>query len=903
MAEDRNNEISELLDKLREKTVAEAVPEKQKKSSKNQNMTDEDVKNLLRRYFDDIEPAEGEAASAEKNDEPINLYGLDTSDFVTADEAEPEPDTIEEDTNEPEVEIELDKPLVEVTAAQEEPADEPFEDNEPLTAEDIEEITEGDVTAEAFAFDEPELIEELPAEEEIAEEELDEDILDGEDELLELDELISIESEEIPEELYDTDSFIDEEPERPEEECVAEDDIIYDYVHREPENLTIDELYDEPDDEPELDEHSSADEPVIGEDQVETGEPEFDPEDAPIPTLDDDEPYEPEPVSDINYDNVKDVDIDVMVALGFGDKIKEKFGDERIMRTARNIKKNTEIVESERAFGYIGEEYTSESQNEDVRASFERDRRRLIARLCVTGIMSLLLLIYENLQIFGITLGGIFDMNKYPAAYIMISLQLLVLCAVPSWKNLYDGVLGAINQKLTARTLLAAALATMALYDIVMAIISPQGVILFGFPISLGLVFSVLSEYLDYMRERRAFDIISKSGEKYILTDTGITPDGRVILSAEKTRFVSGYFERTGKVEPSTSVMLFSVVPLVAVGVVLCVVSAAMGQGVSAALGIFAGSISFGVPLTQIVALALSEFGIASALRADGSANIGNSVEDEYSDAGVVAMDDELAFPKGTATVTAIKIFESNDIYRTLYNINALYSVAGGPLCHVFAESAASLGAPDSVRLGEYGTDFISADIDGVTVAAGSREAFAIRGIALPKAAEPYDGNAFIYVAADGKVCASIAAKYELGTEFLKVYSSLLHDGISVRIRSLDPAVNEALTEKLGTKEPLSVSKEPLHKATLESADAGIVSGSVFGLIKPLILRRRARSTAKIFTYIRYVETAACTLFCAALMLSSMTVGLSALAGLCQLVCFGIVTVAFLMMRKNNLKH
>ncbi len=895
MAEERNNEISELLDKLREKTVAEAVPER-KKSSKKQNMTDDDVKTLLRKYFDDIEPPTGgEPASEEKTSEPINLFDLDTSDFVT-EEDEPEP--IEETAEEAEFKDETAEESVEDEPAEDEIEVEPVDedaDNEPLTAEDIEQLDDGEPP---FDLDEPwdelepeieqaledELVEATVDEaidasedepertEEEPEEEVEEEILV--DELAELDELDD--SDDMGE-LYETDDFVDEEPEPSQD---AEDDIIYDYVH--PEGAA--------EDEPEAELDESEPEPMLEEAPEEV-------EEILV--------GEPEDTGDISYDNVGDADIDVMVALGFGDKIKEKFGDERIMRAARNIKKNSERLESERAFGYIGEEYTSHTQDERIRESFDRDRRHLTVRLCITAAMSMLLLIYENASIFGIALSGIFDMMKYPAAYTMISLQLLVLCALPSWRNLYDGLLGLLNQKPTARTLLCAALGVITLCDIVIAIVSPaEGVVLFGFPISLGFVFSVLAEYLDYLREKRTFKLISSDDEKFVLTETGVTNDGRVVLSAEKTKFVSGYFERSGRHEPNTSFMIFSVVPLISLGVVLAVVSAAMGQGVSAAIGIFAGVFAFGVPLTQIVGIALSEFGISASLRAD-AAVIGNSVPDEYSEAAVISLDDTLAFPNGSATVSAIKIYNNNDIYRTLYNISALYSVAGGPLRAAFAESTENLGVPRSVALGEYGTDFISATVDGdVNVCAGSRAALALRGIALPKKDNFADGNTLVYVAVGGKLAASVAAKYELSREFIAVQRRLSAEGVAVRLRSLDPAINEELTKKLCSEgEPIEVSKEQNRVAATECAEAGVVSkNGTFGLIKPFVLRRRARNSMRTFRTVRYIETAACAAFAAALMLLSMRVGLSALAGLCQLVCFGIVTVAFAAMRKNNTK-
>ena len=125
-----------------------------------------------------------------------------------------------------------------------------------------------------------------------------------------------------------------------------------------------------------------------------------------------------------------------------------------------------------------------------------------------------------------------------------------------------------------------------------------------------------------------------------------------------------------------------------------------------------------------------------------------------------------------------------------------------------------------------------------------------------------------------------------------------------MRIRSLDPAVNEELTGRLcNFGEPIEVSKEPIRTAATDCADAGVISKKgVFGLIRPLVLRRRARSFMRVFGTIRYIETAACVAFGAALMLASMRVGVSALSGLCQLVCFGVLTVAFSVMRKNNSK-
>ena len=107
MAENKNeNEISELLSKLREKTVAEASAEPSKKTEKKQKMTDDDVKKLLRKYFDDVEISGDSNEAEEENKEPINLFNLDTSDFISDSEAEPETAAEPEVEAEPEAEAE-----------------------------------------------------------------------------------------------------------------------------------------------------------------------------------------------------------------------------------------------------------------------------------------------------------------------------------------------------------------------------------------------------------------------------------------------------------------------------------------------------------------------------------------------------------------------------------------------------------------------------------------------------------------------------------------------------------------------------------------------------------------------------------------------------------------------------
>ena len=390
----------------------------------------------------------------------------------------------------------------------------------------------------------------------------------------------------------------------------------------------------------------------------------------------------------------------------------------------------------------------------------------------------------------------------------------------------------------------------------------------------------------------------------HVLTETGVTADGKVVLSAEKTKFVSGYFERSGRHEQNINLILFTIVPLVAVGIVLSVVSAALGQGAAAALGAFAAVIAFGVPLTQIVGAAWAEFGMSLSLRSVDATVIGNSVEDEYSDAGVVIFDDDFAFPEGTASVREMRIYDNEEIYKTLYSIGALYSAVGGPLAKTFRNASSELGEPESVELREYGTDFVSATVDShFEICAGSAEAFELRGIELYAKKKKLDsGKVAIYFALNGVPCAEMVCKYDFGSDFKYATAALTKEKLEIRIRSLDPAVNEALTDVISPEgATVLVSKEAPHREVAECLDAGIASRSgERGLIKPLTLRRKTRSVMKMWSNARNIAMVACTLFGAILALCGMSVGLSALAALCQTVCFGLAMVAFWLIGKQN---
>ena len=159
-----------------------------------------------------------------------------------------------------------------------------------------------------------------------------------------------------------------------------------------------------------------------------------------------------------------------------------------------------------------------------------------------------------------------------------------------------------------------------------------------------------------------------------------------------------------------------------------------------------------------------------------------------------------------------------------------------------------------------------------------------------------------MYVAVEERPVARIVCKYSASKEADRVVKALAKEGIELRLRTLDPNINEALTERLFANGPkVTVSKERTHKTAEGSIDAAIVSAvGIGGLIRPLILRRRTKNMMGIRKMIRNVSMTVCAVFGAALSLLGMTVGLSPLAALCQILCFLPVLAVMLFVNNSN---
>ena len=843
--ERNDTEIDELLKQLKEQTASDAETASEKKEKKAKYVTDDDVKALLKKYYSDIE-----TETEEKEPE----LQLDTSEFIAEEEVE-EADTADQDITEEN--ISEDKPTEEYTVIEDESEDV------------VNDETTDEATENAQEDEEDVLLAEIEEEERLTADMLDDGDMDAEN-LFSFDD-----GEENVTDVSDKNE-IDNDP-----EFTTDDDIEDLFVNldeeEEPETSFMDDILDDdgvdidlPDDGiPQVtDKPENESEPCF-----EESEQKADDGILEKVTEENDEPEEltyeegyataPNVAEEINREEwtptayeakIDDSELELMIALGFGDKLRTKYGNERVRNAEEKMRIRSDRSETETtSFGYRGREYTQKSDVKRIKSNFNRDRSLLILRLIGTILIAGFLFVLENVRLFGIVPTGVFNSSEDPTGHAVISMLLLAMCAAISYKNVINGILFAFGRSKSGNPVMPFVLIVFFIYNIIIAVASPnEGVVLYGFVAALGLLLDVFADIFDYNRTRMTFNVLNdrKDEDLYGLCDLHKDSDGTVTATSTKIAFAEGFFKNIN-VKYEKARLLIIMIPLAAVGAITVIAVAISGAGLARSLSAFPAVFAFAAPIGVIFGNSWHKL-CASIFVSGKNAGLIGELSDEQANIDFAVFDDQTVFPSDKAKIRNIRFFNNAEIYNTLYNVNALFQGVGGPLCDIMKYSASNLGTPKSVEMISASGHFVEARVDGKnTVCAGSFAALSKRGISIlrdPQDSKDGETATVMYAAVNGEVSARFCIEYGIDAEFKRESSRLASEGMGVRIKTLDPNIDKALLVSLfGEDMPVSVERAPKNE---ENGKKGFVTsvfarGKAKNLITPLVVGRRIKRVEK----------------------------------------------------------
>lgn len=512
----------------------------------------------------------------------------------------------------------------------------------------------------------------------------------------------------------------------------------------------------------------------------------------------------------------------------------------------------------------------------------EYKKKTLISSLWLTacGIMALILFLYDFLPLLDVEFFWIADYTSFPRAYVMIGTQLLLLCAVCIWRQLFDGIKKLTMLYPNIHSMIALMIFFNIAYDLVFLITDtyiPHGTPMFHFISGIIIFLACLSDFLMNCREAKSFDIYSSDVAKFTLSyDNGKNSIAdkmysggfskeKKIYAPSPVSYPKGFFDAI-KNDGGFDNKILSGIPFV--GAVVCVIyplvllilKRSLEDSMIAAITCF-------YALMPVLAIASTVPLIVSGMRlASRGISLTNIKKiKKYSSAKTLIFNDFHLFRMCQAKDVGFVCYEKAQTNQVLAALQILYSRIGGPMSEVFSNIPEQCRAK-RIRVRRIARTGIEAVIDRAHILIiGDREFLRRYGIEFPntESTSKNGKNATIYVSYEGRASAKISARYTVDPLFDMLVERFAAEGGHCVIETYDPMINTAFVAKLRKegRAPVSVVHKnaqninnPCACQSKKTDDGILVLSSKFKLIEAIVWCSRICKIEKLINIITYVS-------------------------------------------------
>ncbi len=568
-------------------------------------------------------------------------------------------------------------------------------------------------------------------------------------------------------------------------------------------------------------------------------------------------------VEDLDYST-----FDLMMQLGAQDEIEKTVAAHKSASFAKSEQSETAETENSHLNNKRNQKNIIDASR--VMSSLRAQRTQTMLSAITCAALTLVALIYDLCPIFDISLSGMFDYNDYPAVYVLIGLQLLVLCVVARYKSCWQGLKSAFSSTPTRDSFAIIVALLTAVYDLIVMLIlafSRDDVPnLYNASAILLLFLCALMDDLELCAKMKAFDVYSLDTDKYTFVKQGATGnvarkmyvgglehDRAVYVTEEATEDRSFYSELFKK-NTSNKALSFIIIPLLSLGMLSSLIAIIFGADAYFACAAFIVCVYLLLPTILVLCHEGVSFIIAQRrLTGRGSALTGIGAIDNYADMDIAVFNDLHMFKKCNTEDIGIVVYDTKVGYLVLGCIDALYAKLGGPM------SDMKMNLPDVFR---FNNVYIRrASRNGVealiekkyNIIVGEPEFMQRYGLMFPSD-ESDNGRSTLCVSLDGKITAKLSVKYKTEPAFEMLIERLASVGIACAIQTLDPLISSALIARSRTLgvSPVSVvhksadDTRELKKNVQDGTNMLISSASRIKLVEAVVWLKKLSKLKKI---------------------------------------------------------
>ena len=518
----------------------------------------------------------------------------------------------------------------------------------------------------------------------------------------------------------------------------------------------------------------------------------------------------------------------------------------------------------------FSEDYTAYAGRDGFKDKFLDTLMSIKIRLFASVFVFVLAFLLEVLGLFEIDVAALLGFSSVVGALAVIDAiftTCLFLLAIPETVN---GLRALVRKKAVPELLLPISYAILMTYYLTVAFLSAnEEYSLFGIMFALLSLGAIVANLYKKQTDFTAFKAVSTTEEKTVmekymtrtLPEESIAVDGKVegykskLARASSAKFVTDFFKRAAKHSENSRNVLIVLSASVLTALVSGLVAFFLLDGALSLVSTLATVFMVSAPVLTVLSHKLPYYYAQKEAALDGTAIIGEATLYDCAGVDVMCFDDTDVFNPEDINLQRIMLYgKSENLTKALRQMSSLFSVVGGPLEHIFADSLDYVTVPAAnVKVEEEG---IVGECDGKTIMAGSLEFMTRKGVAIPS--DPTQEKALLstkvmYAAEDGQVYAKFYIRYTLSEDFTMLLPSLCDDGILPLVYTRDPNVSCELFRTLTAgSDSIRVYKKtdlPTKGGTVyERASTGVATASgKTGIINSLFTSKKyARFQARI---------------------------------------------------------
>ena len=574
---------------------------------------------------------------------------------------------------------------------------------------------------------------------------------------------------------------------------------------------------------------------------------------------------------DDTYASTSQTDHQFMVAFGIGDSQDRTLNiDEGSNQPTADI----ETMQGDIRSDYY--EYTDRQQRKEIIGMYKYAKRNMKTKIIMASFFTFFILLIENLGIFGGNLTGILNIAEHPYVHFFADFLFFGLCIACAYEQMYHGARSIFSRNYIPESVAVVAAAIGVIYSLITLIcisfeVTPR---LCNLPAAFIVLGSIIFSYINVVREKYGFSVVSSKDTKFILTSvpkgesepeqetfstTSCDFNGN-IARVDKVGFVKNYFTNTNSVVDIHKYLEVCFAFSMLVPAVFAVISLFRSFGFYNSLSVWYTGVLLMLPVGILFMYSFPFFLGNKRLFDDEVSIIGEEAVEEFAKADIISVNDTTAFPPYNVKLQNLNVYNDYKLEKVLYYAASGFSVVGGPLSDVF--DVATKDAMSKSQRAKYvcsGRSYLCVKVDNDTIIFADRYGMSSQGIEVGPEKEESDDVSVMYMACNGKLCARMYIRYKIDEEFVKTVKYLSKTSTGVGIRTFDPNINNEIIKRQTNfkKDDLRVikltSEEDIPR-TVEKSDGKIVSKGVSrSLLKAIPVCKRIVGIRKVIKAIKCI--------------------------------------------------